>query len=135
MEVNAANDEQKNEKTDLTKIKTTQYLYFELLKLVNTESEHQSNELEKDLNALADESRDDWNKLIEYNLPDQYPKVRQDVIPNGIVSQYTYNQLSESSGATFNSPKFYDYNQYLSQLVLLAQIVCVTSSIFCRNYP
>ena len=39
-------------------------------------------------------------------------KVRQDIVSNGIVSQYTYLQLSESSGATFNSPKFYDYNQY-----------------------
>ena len=50
-------------------------------------------------------------------------KVRQDVVPNGIVSQYTYNQLSQTSGATFNSPKFYDHHQYLSQSILLAQIV------------
>ena len=32
-----------------------------------------------------------------------------DIIPNDIVSQYTYQQLSESSDDAFNSPKFYDY--------------------------
>eukprot|EP01083_Nonionella_stella_P146996 463062_1 len=48
---------------------------------------------------------------------------RQDLIPNGITSRYTYNHLVEKSGSAFNSAKFYDFNEYLSQLVLLAQIV------------
>ena len=94
------------------------------MKLVDIESQNQLDQLKKDIKILADEHKTDWNKLIKWDIPDQYVKVRQDMVPNGIVSQYTYNQLSESSGATFNSPKFYDYNQYLSQLVLLAQIVC-----------
>eukprot|EP01084_Bolivina_argentea_P070309 127824_1 len=103
--------------------KKEKYLYFELLKLVEAESQNQLNKLENDLNVLVDEHKDDWSKLIKWDIPDQYEKVRQDLIPNGIVSAYTYNQLSESSGATFNSPKFYDHHQYLSQLILLAQIV------------
>ena len=59
--------------------------------------------MEKNINTLADDYKEDWNKLIKWDIPDSYLKVRQDVVPNGIVSQYTYNQLSESSGATFNS--------------------------------
>ena len=117
--------EQKEENNleEATKANEPQYLYYELLDIVNKESQNQLNTLEKNINALANEHKEDWNKLIKWDLLDQYPHVRQDVIPNGIVSQYTYNQLSESSGATFNSPKFYDHHQYLSQLVLLAQIV------------
>ena len=130
MEVNKYEDEQKNDEQtinldqDKSKKNNVQYLYFELLKIVNDEAQNQLNKLEQDLNILANENTNDWDKLVKFDLPSKYPKVRQDVVPNGIVSQYTYQQLAESSGATFNSPKFYDYNQYLSQLVLLAQIVC-----------
>ena len=98
-------------------------MYYELLKLVNTESQNQLKALDENINVLADKSKNDWNKLVKWDIPDEYIIVRQDVIPNGIASQYTYNQLSQTSGANFNSPKFYDYNQYLSQLILLAQIV------------
>eukprot|EP01084_Bolivina_argentea_P082326 149065_1 len=118
-------EEQKEEKSEDidSKEKEAYYLYYELLKLVDIEAQNQLNKLEKDLNALSNENKNDWIKLTQWDIPIKYEKVRQDVIPNGIVSRYTYNELSESSGATFNSPKFYDYNQYLSQLVLLAQIV------------
>eukprot|EP01084_Bolivina_argentea_P070308 127823_1 len=119
---NEDDDDEKKQKTENIQNKV-HYLYYELLVLVDIEAQNQLNQLEKDLNTLSNKHTTDWDKLIKWNIPDQYPIVRQDVIPNGIVSQYTYNQLSESSGATFNSPKFYDYNQYLSQLVLLSQIV------------
>eukprot|EP01083_Nonionella_stella_P174877 607421_1 len=99
------------------------YLYYELLNLVNAEADRQLMKLDTDLNELANANREDWNELTTWDLPDDYDVVRQDLIPNGIVSRYTYNQLSESSGSTFNSPRFYDYNQYLSQLVLLAHMV------------
>ena len=101
------------------------YLYFELLRLADNESVEQTKELDKNLKVIADKNIDDWEQMVKWELPKKYEKVRQDVVPNGIVSQYTYSQLSESSGSTFNSPKFYDYNQYLCQLVLLAQIVCL----------
>ena len=117
-------EESKVEEQDVEKSKDSQYLYYQLLKLVDNESRNQLNKLEKDLDILANENTNDWDKLIKWDIPDKYVKARQDIIPNGIVSQYSYQQLSESSGVTFNSPKFYDYNQYLSQLVLLAQIVC-----------
>ena len=99
------------------------FLYYELLKLVEIEANEGLNKLDRDLKVLAKENEDDWHKLTKWDIPDEYERVRQDLIPNGIVSRYTYNQLSESSGVSINSPKFYDYNQYLSQLVLLAQIV------------
>ena len=35
------------------------------------------------------------------SISDEYPQVRQDKIPNGIVLQFTYNQLFESCGTTF----------------------------------
>merc|ERR1712176_161604 len=99
------------------------YLYFELLKLVNVEAMNQVNKLEENMNKMADEQKDDWLALTQWDIPDQYESVRQDVIVNGIASRFTFEQLSASSGTTFNSPDFYDHNQYLSQLVLLAQIV------------
>ena len=99
-------EEQKTKEDDNQEMKA-EYLYFEILKLVDIEAQNQLSGLEKSINSLGDEYKEDWNKLIKWDIPDQYTKVRQDVIPNGIVSQYTYNQLSESSGATFNSPKFY----------------------------
>merc|ERR1719410_1511961 len=73
--------------------------------------------------AMADAQKDDWQALTKWDIPNEYESARQDMIVNGIASRYTFDQLSASSGTTFNSPQFYDYNQYLSQLVLLAQIV------------
>merc|ERR1719361_952594 len=103
--------------------KEPHYLYYELLKLVNVEAMNQVNNLEKAMNKMANEQENDWNELIEWDIPNEYDQVRQDKIVNGIVTRFSYDQLSASSGAAFNSPNFYDYNQYLSQLVLLAQIV------------
>eukprot|EP01083_Nonionella_stella_P152319 488036_1 len=99
------------------------YLYFELLKLVENESKNQLKILANDLGDLASANGEEWKQLVEWNVIDQYEKARQDLIPNGITSRYTYNELLEKSGSTFNSAKFYDLNQYLSELVLLAQIV------------
>merc|ERR1712228_784030 len=99
------------------------YLYYELLKLVNVEAMNQINNLKANLMKMASEQKDEWMELIKWNIPNEYETARQDMIINGIASRYTFDQLSTSSGTTFNSPQFYDYNQYLSQLVLLAQIV------------
>ena len=99
------------------------YLYYELLKLVDVEAMNQINNLEKKINQMANNQKSDWMALTEWDIPNEYESVRQDLIFNGIASRYTFYQLSASSGTTFNSPNFYDYNQYLSQLVLLAQIV------------
>ena len=73
------------------------------------------------MNVLSSEYPSDWDKIIKWDMPDQYPVARQDVVPNGIISQHSISIIV--SGAAFNSSKFYDYNQYLSQLILLAQIV------------
>merc|ERR1712228_893186 len=103
--------------------KEPHYLYYELLKLVNVEAMSQLNKLEENMMKMASKQQADWLALTKWDIPNEYQSARQDMIVNGIASRYTYNQLSTSSGATFNSPQFYDYNQYLSQLVLLAQIV------------
>ena len=94
-------------KEDNTENEDIKYLYFELLELVELESKNQLVKLDKNINALADDYKNDWNKLIKWTFKSEYPEPRQDMIPNGIASQYTFNQLSESSGVLFNSPKFY----------------------------
>merc|ERR1712228_1077383 len=81
------------------------------------------NNLDENLMKMASEQKDDWLALTKWEIPNEYESFRQDMIVNGLASRYTFDQLSTSSGTTFNSPQFYDYNQYLSQLVLLAQIV------------
>merc|ERR1712228_1000730 len=103
--------------------KEPHYLYFELLKLVNVEAMNQINNLDENLMKMANRQKSDWLALTEWTIPNEYKSARQDIIVNGIASRYTFDQLSTSSGTTFNSPQFYDYNQYLSQLVLFAQIV------------
>ena len=109
--------------------KEPHYLYYELLKLVNVEAMNQVNNLEEGINKMVAKQRNDWNVLIKYDLSSsEYDAARQDVIVNGIASRYTFEQLSANSDTNFNSPQFYDYNQYLSQLVLLAQI---GTSTFC----
>merc|ERR1712228_928799 len=95
--------------------KEPHYLYYELLKLVNVEAMNQINILEENLIKMADKQKDEWMELTEWNIPNKYESARQDMIVNGIASRYTFDQLSTSSGTTFNSPQFYDYNQYLSQ--------------------
>eukprot|EP01084_Bolivina_argentea_P181780 313901_1 len=99
------------------------YLYYELLKLVDVQSANQLTKLEPDLSTQSNKS--DWNKLIEWDIAGQYGDARQDVIPNGMSSKYSFNELTEHMGvsATFNAHTFYDYNEYLPQLILLAQIV------------
>merc|ERR1712130_312579 len=84
---------------------------------------NQINNLDQNLMKMASEQKDEWNELTKWDIPNKYESARQDMIVNGLASRYTFEQLSTSSGTTFNSPQFYDYNQYLSQLVLLSQIV------------
>eukprot|EP01083_Nonionella_stella_P268593 908112_1 len=112
--------EVKIQKGDTTE---THYLYFELLNLVENESKNQLKKLEQDLDGLANKNRAEWDKLVKWNCASQYVTARQDLIPNGITSRYTHGDLAEKSGSTFCATTFYDFNEYLSQLVLLAQIV------------
>ena len=111
------------------------YLYYALLKIVSVEAMSQINKLDENLMKMASQQKDDWLALVEWDIPDEYDSVRQDKIMNGITSPYTFDQLSESSGTTFNSPSFYDYNQYLSQLALLAQIGTYPLSVFPSVFP
>eukprot|EP01083_Nonionella_stella_P075654 205728_1 len=93
----------------------SRYLYFELLKLVDGEANVQLNMLETDLNELANKHPGNWQKIITWDEPNDYTVARQDRIPNGIQSDYTYSQLLEKSDAQFNAHTFYDYNHYLSE--------------------
>eukprot|EP01083_Nonionella_stella_P002406 6952_1 len=112
--------------TDDATDSTGTYLYYQLLTLVDAEAKNQLDALEEDLNVLANKSKDqnEWNELVKWNYGTTHSEqLRQDTIPNGITNAYPYSQLAACSDDTFNSPRFHDYNQYLSQLVLLAHMV------------
>eukprot|EP01083_Nonionella_stella_P191098 707518_1 len=101
------------------------YLYCELLKFVEGKASDQLSELKQNLDILSNKNENEWQNLISWDIPDQSNEVRQDQVPNGIVSKFTHKELSEqgSSSASFNANRFYDYHEYLPQLVLLAHIL------------
>ena len=99
-------------------------LYHEFLKLYDDKGRTSNlvNRLNKAVNKLIKKNDEDWNKLVTWNLPTEYERLRQDVIPNGVTPSYSEKQLSKSTRSTFNAALFYDYNQYCPQLVLLSQV-------------
>eukprot|EP01083_Nonionella_stella_P094043 263768_1 len=103
----------------------TSYLYYKLLDLVQEESKNQLHELKVQLDDVEAKNETAWNELVKWDIPDTMASedIRQDAIPNGIVSKYQHNELSEyaSVSGAFNIHSFYDFNEYLAQLVLLAQ--------------
>ena len=76
---------------------------------------------------LADENKNDWNNLIEWKLSKEIKfDSRQDRVPDGLRAEYTVSELTQFeilSNSEFNAFKHYDYNQYLSRLLLLAHSV------------
>eukprot|EP01083_Nonionella_stella_P296150 1006161_1 len=98
------------------------YLYYELLQFVEGQAAVELSELKQNLDILSNKNDNEWQNLILWDIPDQSKDVRQDQVPNGVVPKFTHKELSEqgSSSATFNSHRFYDYHDYLPQLVLLA---------------
>eukprot|EP01083_Nonionella_stella_P009791 28053_1 len=108
-------------------------LYYELLKYAAQQESKLKETLSNGINATAENHEQDWNHLTNFDIvSDQLTSnvqsttlVRQDKVTNGVVSRFTYNQLSEefTSSATFNCHRFYNYHQYLTRLALLAQNV------------
>eukprot|EP01083_Nonionella_stella_P110064 321828_1 len=119
-----ANDDEKEAQTQ-DPSNNTRYLYYELLKFVEGKASVQLSELKQSLDILSNKNENEWQNLISWDIPDQSKEVRQDQVPNGIVSKFTHKELSEqgSSSASFNGIRFYDYHEYLPQLVLLAHIL------------
>eukprot|EP01083_Nonionella_stella_P078062 213426_1 len=105
------------------------YLYYRLLHIVDIQSVSELKSLEQRLSTVANKDKTSWNTLIRYEMERdyQYDFVRQDsiAIPNAILPKYTFQSLTENSSpsAAFNSHRFYDHNQYLPELILLAHIV------------
>eukprot|EP01083_Nonionella_stella_P106564 307687_1 len=99
------------------------FLYYELLKFADNQSSKELAILKRDFDKIAAQDKANWEELINLNADHQSnDKVRQDVVPNGIVSKFTKQDMIESSSSTFDSIKFYDYNQYLSELILTAEM-------------
>eukprot|EP01084_Bolivina_argentea_P283043 484653_1 len=119
-------DEKHDEKEALTKNKNV-YMYSLLLLIVNRESKNQLNKLESDLNILANKNLTDWDILTKWIAEkDENNEIqpRQNLVPNCIEPKYTHSQLIQLTGSSkFSATKFYDYYQYLPQLVLLAEFV------------
>ena len=53
----------------------SEYLYYELLALVDKEWENQLSTLEQNIDKLTDEDELDWNELTIWNIPDEYPQI------------------------------------------------------------
>eukprot|EP01083_Nonionella_stella_P177623 624833_1 len=135
--INVSADEDTDGKTDDTTVDDTDgepqmqstYLYYKLLELVDNESKSELDNLKNDLNVMADHNHVGWKELTTRDIPkeitNEYEIVRQDKVPNAIESRYSHLELLQHSGvsAQFVSTKFYDYNEYLPQLVLLAHTV------------
>ena len=92
---------------------------------MKVEKKRQLETLESNLNNLISSNKHDWNSLVSFDIKNDYgiDEVRQDTVPNGIVSNHKIDDLVEHTSAAFNSAKFYDFNEYLPKLVLLAQFV------------
>eukprot|EP01084_Bolivina_argentea_P297063 511711_1 len=125
--------EQKHDNDDSNEQKSIDktYLYYFLLDLVNKESKNQLDKLDQNITKQTLNNEVLWNNLINFKLEpyqlielqtDQHP--RQDNIPNGIVAGYTKEQLNQNgTNHSFEGVSFYDHQQYLCNLLLLAQTV------------
>ena len=103
-------------------------LYYKLLNMmVNIESQKQISNLEQNIALLANKNVSSWNELVQWQLEQEIKfDVRQDRVPDGLRSEYTVSQLTQYAVMTttdFNVYQHYDYNQYLSKLILLAHSV------------
>eukprot|EP01083_Nonionella_stella_P140515 431006_1 len=109
-----------------------EYLYYKLLKLVNHESKHQIDILDKNISNDAAKDKEAWNELTTFevdqsklrDLTDATNNVRQDNIPNGITAEFDRKTLNhDATNESFDGATFYDHHQYLSKLSLLAEMV------------
>eukprot|EP01084_Bolivina_argentea_P194705 334116_1 len=102
-------------------------LYFELLNIVSGQASTQIDVyLKKPFKQIADENKTDWNELCTFDVDIKHKgAIRQDAIENGHKSQYTRDILGKKcvSIDPFNAFNHYDTRQYLSNLVLTAQMV------------
>ena len=88
--------------------------------------------LAEEMDTDANKNRDAWHKLLEFDEPksklvaltDPSKGVRQDNIPNGIISEFDKKSLlHDATNSFFDGASFYDKHQYLPQLSINAQIV------------
>eukprot|EP01083_Nonionella_stella_P039706 108011_1 len=99
-----------------------QFLYYELFKFADNQSAKEVSILKRDFDKIAAEDQANWQQLISLNVDDKYNEVRQDMVPNGITSKFTKKDMIDASSATFDSIKFFDYTQYLPELILTAEM-------------
>ena len=102
-------------------------LFWELLWRVRKESKSQSDILLKEkIDTIKQESADDWNQLISYNVTSKWSKnARQDVC-GCIDPVYLESDLSEDKyppSTHFSAKKHYDTNIYLNELLFRANIL------------
>jgi len=109
------------------KPKKRNYLFYELLKMVEQKAEDQVNEiLIPSMNKLQEESMESWQQLIEWDMETALENdCRQDMVNGGVIPEYSKEELGKraTASASFNVVRHYDYNEYLSKLVLHAHMV------------
>eukprot|EP00485_Elphidium_margaritaceum_P019481 CAMPEP_0202727068 /NCGR_PEP_ID=MMETSP1385-20130828/184932_1 /ASSEMBLY_ACC=CAM_ASM_000861 /TAXON_ID=933848 /ORGANISM="Elphidium margaritaceum" /LENGTH=1095 /DNA_ID=CAMNT_0049393303 /DNA_START=63 /DNA_END=3350 /DNA_ORIENTATION=- len=120
-------EEPKSPKKKKKVAKPRQYLFYELLKMVEKKAEAQIQDmLIPMMNKVEEEAKDAWQQLISWDIETTLENnCRQDMVKQGVTPDYSKAELSKraTTSATFNVVRHYDYNEYLSKLVSHAHMV------------
>ena len=116
-------EENKNDNDDATEI-VTSGLYNELIEITQKQEEIELVKLEAIMNL--NNTKDVLIKLSKFGseYSEKYD-LRQDRIPNGVKASYTKDELSRKAmpSPTFDLHGHYNYNEYLSRLVMAANMM------------
>eukprot|EP01084_Bolivina_argentea_P158547 276161_1 len=109
------------------------YLYFYLLRYATDQGFKLLSEMESNIKKASDEYKIEDESVGGLAVVSQWHpsdvdrdiRIRQDTIPNGVVAEYTFEEISDAfpSSSSFDSHDCYDYSQYLPRLCLMAQSV------------
>eukprot|EP01084_Bolivina_argentea_P100189 179953_1 len=121
---------QKYDEMKENKDENDNYLFYKLLNITQKESDKQAKLGLKDkIKKLEQMDENNWLKLVNYNVDTiEYKNsdsIRQDMVKNGTVTEYTREFITNNCAATisFKPLHFYDINQYLPKLVLTSNML------------
>lgn len=115
-------DDSKSEDNDEFDVEGT--LFEELLIRVRKESKKQTELcLKAQLTQLRDENPEYWQQMKTFDVSTSYKIARQDVIPNGLKSEFSEDNFVRFDVVhTFNPRMHYDIQLYLNRLVMRANL-------------
>ena len=101
-------------------------LFDEIETTVNQELEKQQKFLKESFLASDKKERQHWRNVLNYKewmdkTMSSPSGLRQDNIPNGIVSKFSANELFTNDLTGFDGKEMYDLNSYLTELLITSQ--------------